>query len=54
MPTRNSSGTAISETVRIASPSMKCLNVEWPVLIRTTHVSPVEKATPRAISQAAR
>jgi hypothetical protein len=54
MPTRNSSGTAISDTVRIASPSMKCLNVECPVLMRTTHVRPVAKATPSTIIQAAR
>ncbi len=33
---------------------MKCLNVEWPVLMRTIHVMKKAKATPSTIIQAAR
>jgi len=33
---------------------MKCLNVAWPVLMRTIHVMKKAKTTPSAIIQAAR
>ncbi len=54
MPTRNASGTAISETVRIASAWRKWWKVVCPVDMRTSHVNSAEKPTPPTIITPAR